>query len=114
MTRVNIGGLYEEFDTIEDVIHYLTFERDERYRAIADALVELLKKHDEDLEKKVDETHSEEIMDYENDIIGYESQIASAREEIQRAYDALDYEDGDAVSISDVRTYLTRIDNELV
>ena len=52
MTRVNIGGLYEEFDTIEDVIHYLRFEKDERYRTIAGAMSEMLKQHDNDVKEK--------------------------------------------------------------
>ena len=49
MTRVNVGDWYEEFNTIEDIIHYLKFEKDERYRVIAAAMTEMLKQHDNEL-----------------------------------------------------------------
>ena len=114
MTRVNIGGLYEEFDTIEDVIRYLTFERDERYRVIADALVELLKKHDEDFECKLAEEHNKEIDDLQEEIAGLESKIRSAYDELERYNDELDYEDDDTVDIHDVKGFIQKVEVELL
>ena len=114
MTRVNIGGLYEEFDTIEDVIHYLRFEKDERYRAIAEAMSEMLKQHDNDLKGKFYEAHQKEIDERDEEIARLEGLNREAYDALERFNDELDYEDGDTIEIYYVKNQIQKIEAELL
>ena len=113
MVGVHVGEWYEYFNSIEEIITYLRNEDNYKYKMIGEAMVELLKGHDNDLQAKFFEERQEEINDLEAEINELNSCIVSAIDEIERCNDDLDYCDEDMVEIATVKNYLQKIDLEL-
>ena len=57
---------------------------------------------------------SKEINDLEEEIVGLESKIHSAYDELERYNDELDYEDDDTVDINDVKGFIQKVEVELL
>ena len=114
MVRVHVGEWYEEFDAIEGAINYLRHEDGGKYKMIGEAMAELLKSHDNDLEGKFYEAHQKDIDEREEEIARLESLNRAAYDELERFNDELDYEDGETVEIYYVKNKIQKIEAELL